>query len=111
MPQSLLWYLSGGIAATLACIALIGVLHRGMDQHRSGLIPRSVRLALRFLGSVLIAVMPLFGPERTTAYLGIVAGILVAILIVETLGKLGAVRVDLEASISGSRRAVKSHER
>lgn len=111
VDKSLAWYFHGGIAAALACIALLGILHRGMDQQGSGLIPRSARLGVRFLGATLIAVLPCFGPEGTTAFLGIVAGILGAIVIIETLGKIGTVRVHLDAPISGSKRAIRMHER
>ena len=109
--KSLSWYFHGGVAAVLACIAFIGVLHRGMDQHRSGIIPRSLRLAVRFLGAALIAVLPLFGPDKTTAYIGIVAAICVAIVLIETFGKLGAIRVDLSSGIDAGKRATKSHQR
>lgn len=72
--------------------------------------PRSARLAIRFAGAALIAVLPLFGPDGTTAFVGIVAGILAFIVTVETLGKIGAIRVDLKSNVSGANRTVKSHQ-
>lgn len=90
------WFFSGGIATALACIGLIGTMHRGMDQYRSGILPRSVRLALRFAVAALLATFPLFHPDDMTVTLGIVAAILSGLVAVETLGKLGAMRLDID---------------
>lgn len=66
-------------------------MHRGMDQHRSGLLPRSVKLGLRFAVAILIATFPLFQPDDMTVTLAIVAAVLSSLVMVETIGKLGAI--------------------
>jgi hypothetical protein len=89
------WYFAGGIAACLLSIALLGVCHRSLDSHRSGILPRSVRLGLRFVAAAFIAVTPLFGIDQTLGFMGLIAGVLALLVTAETIGKLGAVRVHL----------------
>ena len=82
---------------TLFCVALLGTLHKSLDKAGSGLLPRSFRLALRFIVAAAIACSPLVpGIKTSSLQLIVVGGLLTILLIVETLSKLGTVRVDLD---------------
>jgi hypothetical protein len=93
--RGILWYFSGGIATCLLSIALLGMCHRSLDDHRSGILPRSIRISLRVLAAVFIAVTPLFGLDNVLVHMGLICGVLAILVTLETLGKLGAMRVQL----------------
>jgi hypothetical protein len=48
-PPNLKWFLAGGSSASVTLIAISGSLHKGLDLPNSGMLPRSVRLGLRYL--------------------------------------------------------------
>ncbi|WFD29912.1 hypothetical protein MSPP1_000926 [Malassezia sp. CBS 17886] len=96
-----LWYWSGSVSTALACIGALGALHRNLDLHGSTALPRWVRLLLRFVVAAVILFVPLMRDEwDTLSFLGVNAGILAALVIIETLTKIGAVgrRYDANAS-------------
>ena len=92
---STLWFFHGSVASVLFSIAVIGLLHRSTDQPGTGIVPRPVRLLVRFAAVALIAVAPLFSPTDSIYFMAIVASILVAVVILETIGKIGTARIDL----------------
>jgi len=64
-----------------------------LDRRGSALIPRSVRLIVRVLAAILFALLPLSDEHIVTSagLLAIVASVLTFVVILETVGKLGAV--------------------
>lgn len=99
--------LAGGISLTLCCIAVLGLLHESLDTAKSGLLPRSVRIALRFLVAGVIAVSPLdLAHASSGLQLLTISACLIILLVVEIFSKLGAVRVDLSEIAEGGPPAV-----
>ena len=97
IEQDLHWILVGGVSFALLCIAVLGVLHKSLDERSSGLLPRRFRLALRFMVAIALACSPLvIKTPSSTLLLLLLAGSLFLLLVVETLTKLGTVRVNLE---------------
>lgn len=106
------WYFAGGTGVAVLCTALIGWTHLSLDAPHKSMLPRvrawlvlchrrisdkssqRLRLSLRVLVAAFFACMPLFSPETDLAILGITAGVLMALLIVETIGKIGAESID-----------------
>ncbi|KAK0544380.1 hypothetical protein OC844_007470 [Tilletia horrida] len=91
VPKGYQWYFSGSLAVTVLCIAIIGMLHHQLDQHRSALIPHHVRISGRILASILIACIPQKEHWTSTAFLAAHCGVLALLVVSETVGKVGAV--------------------
>jgi hypothetical protein len=82
------------MSAAIACVAIIGCLHKSLDRHGSSLLHRWQRLGFRFAVSLFFALFPLVGLRSSTAVLGVYAGTLALLLVAETIGKIGAVGED-----------------
>lgn len=93
LTENLHWFVCGSIGVTLFCIGIIGVLHRGLDKDKSGLVPRWVRLLWRFGATALILCLPLMNGTKWLPrdLIGVIASILAFTVIFETLSKLGTV--------------------
>lgn len=75
----------------MLCMAILGTLHKSLDRWGSSLVPKSARIASRFIIAALFAVMPLLHHWTSAEFLGIHAIILGAAVAFETFGKIGAV--------------------
>lgn len=96
------YILAGGVSLTLFCIGTLGVLHKSLDKAKSGLLPRTFRIALRFIVAAAIACSPLVLRVQTSSLqLLSIGGLLIVLLAVETFSKLGTVRVDLDEIAEG----------
>lgn len=89
-------FFAGGTSVSLLLIAVTGTLHKGLDVPNTGILARSLRLGIRYLISVLVFCLPMYGPDSATRSLGIVAIILSILVAIETLAKIGSVRMDAE---------------
>lgn len=98
------WYFAGGLAASLACLAVSGLLHRSMDVPGSPLVPRPVRLGMRVVWGVIIALLPLSDTLKdTTSLLAISACLLLVLVGFEVVGKIGAQSQDFKTAPNGIR--------
>jgi hypothetical protein len=91
VDQALRWYFAVGMSVLLFCLGIMGFLHRSLDKPGSSIIPRWVRLGLRMVLSVFFAAFPLFHNDSSILELGVYAGGLAALVLVETVGKIGTV--------------------
>ncbi|PVF91698.1 hypothetical protein CPB86DRAFT_718994 [Serendipita vermifera] len=91
VDQALRWYFAIGMSVLLFCLGLMGFLHRSLDKPGSSIIPRWVRLGLRMVLSVFFAAFPLFSNDSSVLELGVYAAGLAALVLVETVGKIGSV--------------------
>lgn len=57
--SSLGWLLSGSVSVVLACLAVIGCLHKSLEVPHTALVSTGVRIAVRALAAVLAALVPL----------------------------------------------------
>lgn len=98
------WYFSGGLAASLVCLAISGSLHQGMDVPGSALLPRTVRLATRVGFAIIIALLPFADTmSDTTTLQGVSAGLMLVLVAIEVVGKIGAESQDFETAHNGVR--------
>lgn len=86
-----LWFFSGSIATVMLCMGIIGMLHKSLDVWGSALIPKSARIALRFILAAVFAIMPLLRHWTGIEFLAVHAGLLALAVAFETFGKLHAV--------------------
>ncbi|CAO1635461.1 unnamed protein product [Parajaminaea phylloscopi] len=85
------WVYGSALSCALAMTALIGLLHKNLDVAGSAKWPHHARIALRIVVAAIYAVVPIFKDLTNTEFLAVYAGLLMALVISETLGKLGAV--------------------
>lgn len=85
------WFYGGSMAVAMASIALIGLLHKNLDRAGSALWPHSARIGLRFCVALGFATLPIKSDWSNASFLGCYCGLLVVLVVSETLGKLGVV--------------------
>ncbi|UZJ54017.1 hypothetical protein CBS101457_003337 [Exobasidium rhododendri] len=85
-----LWFFSASIASALACIGLLGTLHKSLDVWGSSFIPKSARIGVRLIVAVIFSIMPLLHHWTSIEFLGAHAGLLGLCVLFETFGKLGS---------------------
>lgn len=109
MSGGYLWFWSGSLCVTLCCIGLIGLLHRNLDMRNSTLLPRWTRIGWRFVCALIILFLPLMRENwETINLLGVDLSILFALVVFETISKLGAVGRHYDAEKAGIVRRAKS---
>lgn len=85
------WFYGGSMAVAMACIAVIGLLHKNLDLAGSALWPHSARIGLRFAVALGFAALPIKSDWSNAPFLGCYCGLLFLLVVSETLGKLGVV--------------------
>lgn len=73
----------------MVTLALLGFMHKSLDANGSALLPHHYRLIARLFVGVIFATLPL-ADLSSTGLLGIFAGTLFALVLAETIGKLGS---------------------
>lgn len=89
--QGFRWYYGGSMSCVLGTTAIIGLLHKNLDVVGSAKWPHEARIALRAIVAAVYAAVPILDSLSNTAFLATYTGLLVLLVISETLGKLGAV--------------------
>ena len=89
--QRIRWIFGAGLGIVLLCFVLLAALHKPLDHRSSSLIPRSVRLLLRFLLAIAFMLLPLTEDFNSLKTLAVYAGCLTFLTIFETIGKLGTI--------------------
>ncbi|KAL8278950.1 hypothetical protein RQP46_008619 [Phenoliferia psychrophenolica] len=83
------FYYGGGLGTTMLTLALLGFMHKSLDEDGSAMLSHHYRLVARVLVGVIFATLPLANLS-STGLLGIYAGALLALVVAETVGKLGS---------------------
>ncbi|PWN32444.1 uncharacterized protein FA14DRAFT_181133 [Meira miltonrushii] len=91
VDQNFLWFFSASISIAMLCMAILGTLHKSLDRWGSSIVPKSARIASRFIIAAIFGVMPLLHHWTSAEFLGVHAIILGAAVAFETFGKIGAV--------------------
>lgn len=86
-----LWYFSGSVSLVMICIGLIGLVHKSLDRWGSSMVPRPVRVGVRFVFAALFVSMPTLHTWTSLQFLGAHAALLTLAVLFETIGKLGSV--------------------
>ncbi|GAA6022546.1 hypothetical protein JCM10207_006582 [Rhodosporidiobolus poonsookiae] len=89
--QDMKWIFGGGLGVTMVTLTLLGLLNKPLDVPTSAVLHRNLRLTIRLLTGVIFALLPLSHTLTATHLLAIVVGVLFALCVVETAGKLGAI--------------------
>lgn len=84
------------MGTALLCITAIGSLHKNLDIPGSDIAPRWVRLWVRVGISIMFILLPLGPNLASISQLAIYAGVMIFLVIFETITKLGATGRDLE---------------
>ncbi|KIM26590.1 hypothetical protein M408DRAFT_16895 [Serendipita vermifera MAFF 305830] len=108
IDQGLRWYFAVGMSIAMICLGIMGFLHNSLDRPGTGIIPRWVRLGLRIVLGVLFALFPLFNNDSSVLELGVYCAGLGALVIVETVGKIGTTGNVVEHHLPASKDAVNS---
>ncbi|KAF2092439.1 hypothetical protein NA57DRAFT_50195 [Rhizodiscina lignyota] len=82
------WLLCGGLAAGLFCLWIIGVLENGRDPPKILIMPKPVRMLPRLLCAITLAAVPLADSLNVTQLLSIPTGLILFIVVWETIGAL-----------------------
>ena len=72
----------------MLCFAAIGFLHHSLDEARSNILRRWIRLCVRILFAVFFITFPLWTSHNTLLDLGINVAFLALVVISETIGKI-----------------------
>ena len=71
----------------MLCLAAIGFLHRSLDEARSTLLRRWVRLCVRILCAIFFITFPLIPNGNATLDIGVNTGFLALVVVAEMVGK------------------------
>ncbi|CAG8445145.1 892_t:CDS:10 [Acaulospora morrowiae] len=86
-PMNLQWLHCCSLAVVMYCFAIIGVLHRGLDNVNTLRISKRYRICLRFVVATIYVFLPL-AELNTVNLMAITSSISLFLVIVETYGRL-----------------------
>lgn len=112
VSQGYVWYFGASLACVMGCIGCIGLMHRNLDVYGSSLVPRWMRLVVRFIAAAAFAILPIKGDWASLNLMGLYAAILAAVVAFETVGKVGAIgrRYDADKAAEFTRENSHSHK-
>ncbi|KAK4053773.1 hypothetical protein OIV83_001429 [Microbotryomycetes sp. JL201] len=93
-PRATHWQYGGGLAVSLACIAIIGLLHESLDAAGTSRLNQFARALLRFAVALIFALLPLANWSTNLSYLGTNLGVFATLVVFEIWIKLGRQEVD-----------------
>ncbi|KAK4058903.1 hypothetical protein OIO90_000349 [Microbotryomycetes sp. JL221] len=93
-PRAVHWQYGGGLGVSLACIAIIGLLHESLDPAGSTRLSQLARALLRFAVALFFVLSPLANWKTNLSYLGTDLGVFSALVVFEIWIKLGREEID-----------------
>lgn len=83
------WLLAGGLAVGMFCLWIYAQLYRSEDEHRVLTMRKQVRVGMRLVVAVALAVLPkTHGHLSTVGFMGVVTALFALVLVWETVGGL-----------------------
>ncbi|KAM0792278.1 hypothetical protein ACM66B_004969 [Microbotryomycetes sp. NB124-2] len=93
-PRATHWQYGGGLAVSLACIAVIGLLHESLDPAGVSRLNQFARAGLRLAVALIFVLLPLANWSTNLSYLGTNLGVFAAMVVFEIWIKLGREQVE-----------------
>ncbi|GAA6022552.1 hypothetical protein JCM10207_006583 [Rhodosporidiobolus poonsookiae] len=85
------WIFGASLGTTMLNLTLIGLLSKPLDIPSSPILSRRIRFGFRIVFGAVFGLLPLSNTLTAAHLLGIAAGLLFLLCVIETAGKLGAV--------------------